>query len=59
MDQAFTILDIYSMNNHVNYCNGNCSILNNKIILTNIGLLASVYIIPKLIDFFKILFLFL
>jgi len=59
MDQVFTILDIYRMDNHVNYCNDNCSILNNKIILTNIGLLASVYIIPKIIDFFKILFLFL
>lgn len=59
MDQVFTILDIYRMDNYINYCNDTCSILNNKIILTKVGLLASIYIIPKIIDFFKILFLFL
>ena len=30
MDQVFTILDIYRMDNYINYCNDTCSILNNK-----------------------------
>lgn len=59
MDNVFTILDIYSLDNHINYYNGSYNILNNKIILAKMGLLVSVYIIPKIIDFFKILLLFL
>ena len=59
MDQVFTILDIQQFSNNLNCTNQGTLELNNKILLSKIVIVTAVYILPKFIDFFKILFMFL
>ena len=60
MDQLFSIIDIQRFsNNQINCTNQQLLELNNNILLSKVLIVTSIYIIPKIIDFFKILFMFL
>ena len=60
MDQLFSIIDIQRFsNNQINCTNQQFLELNNKILLSKLVIVSTIYIIPKIIDFFKILFMFL